>query len=210
MKDELQKIFDDLKNLKYIESYAVIFIVIVILGLDIFGDSVEQTIMNNATLAVLSILVYVSIQERREYSSVKGRGEINGISVFNTSRDKLPPLRQQLFAAKHEIAILAQTYNLLVHQYLGLLKQRAQSGCSLKILMMAARDENGSVNPNVESYEIRWSQKGLLPMLENNSKIFSRWLSSLDNETRKQVEIRTYLEFPFGNYFFLDFTTVHF
>ncbi len=149
--NELRNILNDIKNKKYIESYAVFIASLGVLAASFINLS--QSTLNQAVLAILSILLYASIVERRAYSKLLERENIEGITKFRINRDKLPLLSEHIGKAKKEITILAVQHSALVHQYLGLIQQKAETGCQIKLLMMAGIDENGNINPNVKELE---------------------------------------------------------
>jgi len=202
--DELRNILQDIKTRKYLESYAVLVISIIILILDILGNELTQSILNEAILAILSVLVYASILERREYVRATTRSRIEGISVFETKRNKLIPLPEQFDRAKKEITLLGVQLDMVVHQCLNLLQRKAEAGCKVRILMMSPQDENGDMNPNVKEFENRWQYLGLQAKLETNRDILEEWLASLPSSAKRRVEVRSYPNHPISNYLIID------
>lgn len=200
--NEFRNILNDIKNKKYIESYVVFLASLGVLIASFINLS--QSTLNQVVLAILSILLYASIVERRSYSKLLERGNIDGIAAFRINRDKMPSLSEHIGNARKEISILAVQHSALIHQYLGLVQQKAESGCQIKLLMMAAMDENGNLNPNVKALESHLTYSEVLSQLESNATTFKTWLDSLSVRSRKQVEIRTYVEHPIGSYLFID------
>ncbi|MCP4373190.1 MAG: hypothetical protein GY797_34560 [Deltaproteobacteria bacterium] len=199
----LKNIVNDIKDRKYLESYVVLIVGIGVLLFDIFGDP-DSSIPTEIILAILSVLIYLSILERRDYSKLFDQGDFIGINSFRPTRGKEHALDKYLPNAKSEIAMLAVQHSTIGHQYLGELEKKAKEGCKIKILMMAPRDEAGNVNPNVIEYESQRQYTDLLLKLEASTNTFKKWLSSLDNQVRERVEIRQYLAHPTVTYFFVD------
>ncbi len=179
----------------------------------------EQTLYALITCAVILVITIIGItivqviearrpgkEQRMLPSPLTPDSDIQaGIIAFHKNRGAEPHLIDRyLPIAKYEIAIMAVQFNSIVHQYLGSLAQKAVTGCQLKILMMAPRDADGEVNPNVDTYQSQRTYTKLLSRLETTTDTFKKWLASLDSEVQKRIEIRQYLEHPTVSMFFVD------
>ena len=102
-----------------------------------------RVLMDEITLAVLAAIVYLIILERRESHKMSAREDVEGITTFHISRDSLPPLDRLLRKAKKEIILYAVQHSHLVHQCLGILREKAEAGCRVRVLMMAPRGPDG-------------------------------------------------------------------
>lgn len=200
--NEIRKILNDLKNLDFIESYIVVVIGLAVFAISLFSN-LSESVMFQVILATLSALTYLTIIQRRETKGLQS-GDIEGIIAFHPNRNKLIPLDHSLTIAKKEIILYAVQHSAIVHAYLGLLKDKAERECRIKILMMAARMSNGEVNPNVKESESHRRFVGLLPQVENNTKTIQEWWGSLSTPARQMVEVRTYQEVPVATYTFID------
>jgi len=201
--NELKRIVDDIKNLDFIESYIVVVVGLVVLVASFFSN-LPVSMMFQVVLAALSALVYLTIVERRAVKQLSEERDIEGIAVFHPNRDKLVPLDQSLNKAAKEIILYAVQHSTIVHQYLGLLQQKAESGCKIKVLLMAARGPDGEVNPNVRESESHRRYVGLLEAIENSTKTILEWASSLSRAAQERVEVRAYTECPVATYTFID------
>jgi hypothetical protein len=203
--NELRTIWNDIRNRNFLESYIVLAVGAVILVADIFG-AIDPPVMNEVILAVLSAIVYLIVLERREYQRMSAQRDrdIEGITVFHPNRDSLLPLDRILRKAKKELILYAVQHSYVIHQCLGLLEEKAEAGCKIKILMMAPRSVDGEVNPNVMESASHRRYAGLLEQIESSAKSFQSWLGSLSASARQMVEIRTYLECPVATYTFID------
>lgn len=159
-------------------------------------------------MAVLSILIYSIIVERRENKKLGGEKQIEGITQFHPTREKLPKLDTVIKAAKKEIVLYAVIHNSLVHGHLGLLREKAENGCKIKILIMDAKDSHGNKNPNLKALgEIRpdvWGRHRAISRIEANTNILRNWLEALSPQLRQMVEVRTYTEVPVAAYTVID------
>lgn len=207
MLNEIRNIWNDFKNGDYISSYIVILVSCVILVISIFTN-VNISVILNLILAVLSVLIYSMIVERREYKKLGEKSQIEGITQFHPNRAKLPKLDEIIKAAKKDIALYAVVHNSLVHGHLGLLKEKAKNGCKVKILIMDTKDVEGNRNPNLKALgEIRpdvWGRHKAISQIDANTNLLRNWLESLGSPLREMVEIRTYTEFPVATYTFID------
>lgn len=201
--NQLRNILNDLKNKQYIESYIALVFGISMLVLDVVGN-VGQSIINKVILTILTALVYLLILERREYSKLLRQDNIEDITVFHPNRDKIVPIGEHLNRAKREIITFAVQHSALIHQYLGLLERKARTGCKVKILMMAPRDENGEINPNVEELRSHVTYNGLSNQLDSSIESFKKWFEALNISIRQNIEIRCYRQLPKESYLFID------
>jgi hypothetical protein len=201
--NEFQNIQNDIKNKRFIESYIVLAMGIAVLTADIIGIT-SVAVMNEIILAILSTLIYLTILERREIQKASDQLDIEGISTFRANRNILIPLDVILNQAKKEIILYAVQHSTIVHQYLGLLEEKAEAGCQVKILMMAATHSDGSINPNVAESESHRRYSGLLQQIVSSTNSFSSWLASLSPPVQTRVEIRKYQECPIATYLFVD------
>lgn len=200
---ELQNIWGDIKNRRFIESYIVFGASLLVLIVDVFGVT-SPSVMNEIILAALSAIIYLTVLERREFREMSGQGDFEGITSFRANRDRILSLDRNLSTAKKEIILYAVQHSTLVHQCLGLLEDKAKNGCKIKILMMAARGPDGKVNPNVGETESQRRYTGTLAQIESSAASFQKWLASLSPSARERIEIRTYLECPMATYLFID------
>jgi hypothetical protein len=200
---EIQSIWDDITKRNFIESYLVLLAGILVLLVDLVGVETES-VMSEVTLAVLSVLIYLSIKERREYKKLSLSEDIRGISAFYTKRDSLPSLGDLLNRAKKEIALYSVGHTTLVHQHLHLLEKKIEDGCEVKILIMCPRDEDGNANPNVLAVQALTPQSNTLARLEAHLAILKDWYDCLSEEAKRRVEVRTYWEHPGVTYTFID------
>lgn len=207
---QIQKIQNDIRNKRFLESYIVLIGGIAILIADIFGVATANA-MNEIILALLSALIYLTVLERREIQTASEKSEFEGINEFHSNRDSMVSLDKMINRARTEIVMYAVQHSTVIHQYLGLLKDKAESGCNIKILMMAAKRVDGSMNPNVaesESHRV-YSGKRLLSEIEANARSFLSWLDSLSPSAQEKVEIRVYQECPTASYLFIDRSEIH-
>ena len=70
--------------------------------------------------------------------------------------------------------------------------------------MMAPRDEEGTVNPNVEQYELQRTYSQLLHRLDSTTESFATWMATLNSDVQGRIQVRQYLEHPTVSMFFVD------
>jgi|GEM_PF-2924212 len=204
----LQSIIADLQRHRHLESYATILVGSVLLLISVFGAKPAFAI--NGVLAAVLVLLYSNILRSRESEKLSRTLDVAGISAFHKDRGVEPHLIPRLLpTAKHDIAMLAVQFSSIVHDYLGTLAEKAAAGCKVKILMMASRDANGNINPNVEAYESQRTYTDLRSRLENTAHTFAEWLASLDESIRRNIEIHEYTEHPTVSMFFVDRNDIH-
>lgn len=128
----------------------------------------------------------------------------NATVILYPNRETLISLDKIIIQAQKEIILYSVQHGALVHQCLGLLQQKAESGCKIKILMMAPKNSLGEINPNVLESESHRRYKGLLSQIESSTKSLKEWVNSLNFPAQKMIEIRTYQECPIATYLFID------
>ena len=199
---ELYHIIDDIGKGRYLESYVgfILSLVIAILG---FIDQVSVSVLNAMVLLVLGNLLYISIIQRRQRDGLLKT--IDGINHFGINRESLSPLGNLLDKAREEIILVAVQHSTLVHQYLGVLQRKVEMGCKIKILMMAAKDQERKDNANVPEFESHHPLfSGLRSQIERTSTTFTKWLRSLPEAQLEKIEIRSYVSHPIATYTFID------
>lgn len=129
----------------------------------------------------------------------------NAIIPLYPNRETLSPLDMKISQAQKEIILYSVQHSFLVHQCLGLLQKKAEAGCKIKILIMAAKDSEGEINSNVLESESHRRYEGLLSQIEASTKSLQVWANSQKNiSTQKMIEIRAYQECPVATYLFID------
>ena len=199
--NEFQKIIFDIKRRRYIEAYIVFIIGIVLFIYSSIVPEVDQKTFSQVVLAGISSLVYLTIMERRSNASPI---DIEGIAWFRPNRDEIPPFIKTFNEAKKEIIAVSVQHNSIVHNHLGLLKEKAESGVKIKILLMAARLPNGEENPNVLQTQHLRTFTGLLREIENNTENLQKWWAELTPAVQERVEIHNYQYFCPATYTFID------
>ncbi len=94
--DELRQILNDLRQGKDIEKYLLVILALVIGIIDIFGFG-NQSIINAVILAVLAVLAYGRISDRRKQDI-----RIRGIREFHENRSTVPTLDATFKNKKNE------------------------------------------------------------------------------------------------------------
>jgi hypothetical protein len=186
MKKQLASILQDIKDGENIENYLLILAALVIAVLSLTGIT-NDAIITSVILAVLSLIIYGQIKSDRLLRSIKQTSEIQGISAFYPDRQNVPSLENRIFASHEEVAVMGLQLSAIAHSYLPLLKQQAQKGCRIKLLMMSPVDETGNALPWVDEVGKIHTFIGLRGILISNIVHLSNWLEELPNDVRKRV-----------------------
>ena len=134
--------------------------------------------------------------------------EIEGISVFRKDRSKLRPLGEILQNSTQDISLLAIQHDHIIHQYLGLLQEKAKTGCKIRILMLSPFGRDGSPNKTIKPFEARWEFFGLESRLITNYEALKEWIEKLPRHIKNNIQVRLYFDQPIGTYIII-FATVH-
>ena len=127
------------------------------------------------------------------------------VTVELANRAYIDSLDSLLRKAQKEIILYAVHHSTIVHHGLGLLREKVEAGCEVKILLMAAQSADGKVNPNVlETESHRTYDVGLLSRIESNTQSFQTWLNTLSEAARKKIEIRAYQQCPINTFVIID------
>ncbi len=133
-----------------------------------------------------------------------GKQSDDSATVILANRKHMPPLETLIQKAQKEIILYAVQHSYVVHHGLGLLQAKLETGCKVRILLMAARNQNGEINLNVIESESHRTYTGLLPQIESSTHSLESWFDSLTEAKKKLVEIRTYQQCPIMSLTIID------
>lgn len=133
-----------------------------------------------------------------------GKPDDNSTNTILANRKNMLSLELLIQKAQKEIIMCAVQHSYLAHHGLSLLQAKLESGCKVKILMMAARDQDGEINQNVIESESHRTYKGLLPQIESSTQLFENWFDSLSEASKKLIEIRAYQQCPIAALILID------
>lgn len=133
-----------------------------------------------------------------------GKQDDDSVSIILANRKNIPSLEALIQKAEKEVVIYAVQHTYLAHHGLSLLQAKLEKGCKVKILMMAAKNQNGEINPNVLESESHRTYTGLLQQIESSTNLFGTWFDSLSEASKKMVEIRTYQQCPIASMIIID------
>ena len=133
-----------------------------------------------------------------------GKQDDNSTHIILANRNSMPSLEVLIQKAQKEIIMCAVQHSYLAHQGLSLLQAKLETGCKVKILMMAAKNQNGEINRNVIEFESHRTYKGLLSQIESSTQLFETWFDSLSEASKKLIEIRSYQQCPIAALIFID------
>jgi hypothetical protein len=216
-KNLIKDAFDDLKNKRFIEAYATLFIVVIFIGISIFRKEMTDIYMSKVILATLSMLLFINILERRETRELASKNDVTvltnqlekimdveGISCFHISRKGIIPLEVSINKTEKEIIFYSVQHNYIVNNCLDYLEEMANKGKKIKILIMADKQKNGKRNPNVEQSELHRDYFRLRNEIEDNTLRLVKWWNDLNPYAQENVEIKSYVEFPVATYTIID------
>ncbi|MFZ5517398.1 MAG: hypothetical protein ACOY90_12205 [Candidatus Zhuqueibacterota bacterium] len=200
----LSNILQDLKEGKNIENYLLIIIALVVAILGIL-DNIKQQISISVTLAVLSLLIYNQIKNNRSLLSLQISSRIKGISDFFTDRSDVPSIDKILNETKQELIIMGLQLGAVTHLHLPLLRQKAQKGIKIKLLIMSPINKDGKLLPWVGEVGKVHTFKGLPDLLKNNILHQKDWLDEInDPSVKANIEIKCYPTIPTASILFID------
>jgi len=133
-----------------------------------------------------------------------GKQDDNSSNIILANRKHMQPLEALVQKAQKEIILYAIQHSYVVHHGLGLLQAKLEAGCKVKILLMATKNQNGEINPNVIESESHRTYTGLLPQIESSTHSFENWFDSLTEAKKKLAEIRTYEQCPIMSLTIID------
>jgi hypothetical protein len=133
-----------------------------------------------------------------------GKQDDDRSSVILANRSHMQPLEALFQKAQKEIILYAVQHSYVVHHGLGLLQAKLEAGCKVRILLMAAKNQNGAINPNVIESESHRTYTGLIPQIESSTYSFESWYDSLTEAKKRLAEIRTYQQCPIMSLTIID------
>ncbi len=138
-------------------------------------------------------------------SDIDSESDVNRATVILANRKHMPQLRDILGKARKEIVLCAVQHTSLRHHGLeDLLREKAEAGCEVKILIMATEDADGKPNPNVAETESHRTYTGVKGEIETATGELLAWFDRLTKDTQKKIEIRAYQQCPITSYTIID------
>lgn len=137
----LSNIANDLRYGKYLESYIVITLALIVVVLDIF-DLAKQSWISEITLAVLALLIYSRIQLARTVDKVDSsiRNLNTGHRFEKSNEVSLLEVGKRIEAAQ-TIDWVAFTHHRTIRLYNEALKKCLSRGGSIRILLIDPKDD---------------------------------------------------------------------
>lgn len=133
-----------------------------------------------------------------------GKQDDDSTTITLANRKHIQQLEALVQKAQKEIILYAVQHSHLVHHGLDLLQTKLETGCKVKILLMAAKNQNGEINPNVIEAESHRTYTGLLSQIQSSTHSFENWFDSLTEAKKKLTEIRTYEQCPIMSLTIID------
>jgi hypothetical protein len=133
-----------------------------------------------------------------------GKRDDDSANIILANRKHMHPLEALIQKAQKEIILYAVQHSYVVHHGLGLLQAKLETGCKVRILLMAAKNQNGEINPNVIESASHRTYTGLLTQIESNTHSFESWFDSLTEAKKKLAEIRIYYQCPIMSLTIID------
>lgn len=137
MIEVIKRIIFDLKQGKYIESYIVISLTIVIIVLDIFNLS-RQDWLSEITLALLALLAYGQMEDRRATERILSeREKTANVCLLK----KYPETFEDDIVRANELWIVGCTLERTVNTYYRIIEDKLQKQGKVRILVMKPDSE---------------------------------------------------------------------
>ena len=192
-----------LKRLMKIENAPTIVALLVSLGVVILDllNLVSQDTVFVTVLFSIGVLALGTLVERVTYldriedriTRLGATSELGGISRVFQRRDQLPEYQGYISSSRAEILITGLALATTTVRFLDLLKSKAKSGCSVKILLIAPmEDEEGRAILQSLGRMIGTSEDILKKQIESSLEYLANALRNSDAKTRAKFEVRTY------------------
>jgi len=196
--EELRKILNDIRQGKDIEKYLLVILALAIGIIDIVGFG-NQAIINAVILAVLAILAYGRISDRRKQDI-----KISGISEFHENRSTVPTLEATFLPAKNEIILIGVALSGVISYQRTLLEEKARKGCKIKIALWNPPFGNFRESVLFNTIESLANTQEVPLGHHVHIERFQDWFTNIDESIRKNIEIRGYSTMPTASVFLID------
>ena len=119
MIETIMRVWTDIKQGENIDLYLTLTVAIVLAGLNLFG--IGQSMMGSITLAVLALLAFSSLVNRRKLEeTVDKLGRDQSILL-----DRFPINREEYMKSAKELWLVGLTLNKTINNYYSLLLETA-------------------------------------------------------------------------------------
>lgn len=152
-------------------------------------------------LAVVELMAISGIIERhrriggieKAISELQTQSTVAGICRLYEDRTQLPPLLRDLQSTRRELFVVGLALVSLTLTFLDALRERAEQGCKLRVLMICP-GHNGQVNPVIREIAINlgFDPDDYASSIEGSLGRLLSMKASLPEEKQKNVEIKVY------------------
>jgi len=194
MIETIRRTLTDLKQGKYVESYIIIFLTLVIITLDIFNLS-QQDWLNEVTLALLALLAYGQMENRRATEQIIRERQKTANALL---LKKYPEAFEEDIERANELWIVGFTLERTVNTYLPKIRDKLRRQGKVRILvlkpdseasrMAARRDYRPQRTEKIYNQKIHTTLDELCYLIKNE-------------KSAKNLQIKTSeIMYPFGYY----------
>ncbi len=155
-------------------------------------------------LAVLADLIYERIEDRRRFDTLVAKDEMRKLKSFYPDRLSSPSLNATLSTAQHEIFVVGFSFSHLIHTQQSTITNLARRGCRVKLAVWCPSDKEPERTLLVNEVGKLVDIPDLKGFLENALSRIHHWYSSLDQQTRQNIEIKGYTALPTTTVLFVD------
>lgn len=141
-----KKLLRDLQTGTNVENYLIISLALVIIILDIFDLGNNQWI-NNATLAILALLAYGRISDRKKLENIEHSILSDSEALF---LDEYPESLVEDMRITNELWIVGISLSRTIDTYYSMFQQKLEQGDKIRILLVSPGSEASELAANLE------------------------------------------------------------
>jgi hypothetical protein len=194
----ISRIFNDIKSGRHLETYAITLVGLVVAVLNIFG-STNQSIVNAAVISILALLLYGRVSDKHEEEK-----NTFALQEFHPSRLTVTPLHETLAEASEEALLIGIALSSIAHSQRGLMEKLARNGCKVKLAIWFPPLDHPNRNCLFQTIDATIDISVSKSLINSNCERLKYWYSTLEDDVRRNIELRSYSEFPTASVIFTD------
>jgi hypothetical protein len=179
MSKSIKQIWVDIKQGENIDLYLTVIVALVLACLNVFG--IGQSMIGSITLAVLALLAFSSLVNRRKLEETAERISCNQDILL----EKFPEDRQEYIKGAKELWLIGLVLNKTINDNDSLLRKKLEQGDRIKVLIV------NPDSPYVALISKRKFNSDSPADIQNYQKLILSKLCRLKKISPQNIEIRT-------------------
>lgn len=189
MTEAIKKAWNEIKQGENIDLYLTLTIAIVVAGLNLFG--IGQSLLGSITLAVLALLAFSSLANRRKLEETVEKLSRDQHSLL----ERFPPEREEHIKGARDLWLIGLSLYKTINNYYPLLLENLRQGDHVRVLIVNPKSKYGDIIAKRKFSHDPADDVQRIQQLTLNKLHSLRIEKSLKADLKKNLEVRV-TEYP--------------